>query len=149
MRWTVTLTLTIISVASLSGCQPVEKQAYQAVVSANAFLKSMRSQHPECQSAVSVVCSYLTQATAAKDSLIDAVEIYCAGPDFTGGGKCNPPTKGTPAAIQVEAKLRAAMANYQEIESLLKSAAGIKTTAKLHLSCADPVDQQSCILVEN
>lgn len=123
----VAVVVTCILFATLTaGCSPIEKQAYQAVVSANAFLKSMKAQHPECDNASSVLCSSLSRATSAKDALIDAVEVYCAGPDFNGGGKCNPPAKGTPGADQAQAKLRAAISQYEQIESDLKLAAGAK-----------------------
>jgi|SRR5437879_3839291 len=101
-------------------CAPVQDQAYQTVVASNAFLKSMKAQHPECPAATSTLCSNLARATAAKDALIDATEIYCAGPDFAGGGKCNPPAKGAPAAAQALAKLQAAMSQYEQAETDLK-----------------------------
>lgn len=110
----------LVTLASLGGCSPVEKQAYQAVVSANAFLKTVANAHPECASGDSTLCTALKRAFSAKNALIDAVEVYCAGPDFSGGGKCNPPAKGTPAFAQAEAKLRAAMAGYAQIEKDLK-----------------------------
>jgi len=113
----------ILSVAVLiAGCQPVEKTAYQTVVASNAFLKSMKAQHPECSTATSTLCGNLTRAVSAKDALIDAVEVYCAGPDFAGGGKCNPPAKGTPAEAQALAKLQAAMSQYEQAERDLKGA---------------------------
>jgi len=62
----------------------------------------------------------LAKAIAAKDLLIDAVEVYCAGPEFNGGGKCDPPAKGTPAYDQVIAKLNAALASYEQSETDLK-----------------------------
>jgi hypothetical protein len=122
------ITVLLLSAIFLWGCSPLEQQAYQAVVSANAFLKSMKAQHPECSTPQvnNEVCTYLSQATAAKDSLIDAVEVYCAGPDFAGGGKCDPPAKGTPAYAQAAAKVQAAMAGYKQLETDLKNAAGGK-----------------------
>lgn len=104
---------------------PLERQTYKTVVSSNAFIKKMKSLHPECnQSATSVLCSTLEQATAAKDALIDATEVYCASPDFDANGTCTPPAKGTPASDQATAKLRAALQNYDRFEADLRKAAG-------------------------
>lgn len=113
-----------ISVFSIFGCSPLEKQAYNVIVYSNAFLKSMKAQHPECTTSQTPLCQKLSQAVAAKDLLIDATEQYCAGPDFNAGGKCNPPAKGTPAAQQAAAKLQSALASYEQIETDLKGAAG-------------------------
>src|SRR5260370_23743029 len=53
---------------ALKGCGPVEKKAYQTVVASNAFIKSMRAQHPECVPGKDVpVCNALARATSAKD----------------------------------------------------------------------------------
>jgi hypothetical protein len=102
---------------------PAERTAYETVVAANAFIKSVKAQHPECATgAVSTVCIDITKAVSAKDALIDAAEIYCAGPDFNGTGACNPPTKGTPVYTQALAKLQAATAAYQQTATDLKGA---------------------------
>lgn len=108
-------------VALLAGCTPLERQAYEAVVASKAFLDSAKSKHPECATGGSTaVCTDLAKATAAKDTLIDAVEVYCAGPDFNAGNACNPPAKGTPAAVQATAKVQAALAAYNQTAADLK-----------------------------
>lgn len=117
-------------VALLAGCTPLERQAYEAVVASKAFLDSAKLKHPECAIAVAgdkatappttMVCVDLARATAAKDTLIDAVGIYCAGPNFNSGGKCDPPAKGTPAAVQATAKVQAALAAYNQTAGDLK-----------------------------
>lgn len=120
----VVLVLTLFSAA---GCSPLEQQAYRLVVSSHAFLKQMANQHPECATPTatpSALCKNLAFATYSKDLLIDATEVYCAGPDFNGGGKCNPPAKGTPAYVQATAKLQAAMSLYAQAEKDLKGAVG-------------------------
>src|SRR5260370_40636091 len=106
----------------LLGCPPLEETGYQAVVAANAFVKSMRAQHPECASPVESieVCEYLSRAASAKDTLIDAAEVYCAGPDFNGGGKCDAPQKGMPGAAQLTQKLQEAISSYKRAEADLK-----------------------------
>lgn len=108
----------------LAGCSPVERQAYNTIVAAKGFLDSLKSQHPECVSATSALCVDLKRATSAKDSLIDAVEVYCSGPQFENGGPCNAPAKGTPAAQQAADKLKAAIANYEQTEKDLKGVVG-------------------------
>jgi hypothetical protein len=105
----------------LSGCTPIERTAYNTVVGAKAFLDSEKKQHPECATTPgSSVCTNIVKAVAAKDALIDAITVYCSGPDFNTGGACNPPAKGTPAATQATAKLKAAIDNYNQIASDLK-----------------------------
>ena len=106
-------------------CPTFEKTAYNTVVAAKAFTDKMKSLHPECASptAISsgnVLCADLAKATAAKDALIDAIEVYCAGPNFNGGGACDPPAKGTPAATQATTKLQAAISAYTQTEVDLK-----------------------------
>jgi hypothetical protein len=108
----------------LVGCSPVERQAYRTVVAAKAFLDAEKKAHPECSATdvtnVGALCDDLRKATAAKDVLIDALEVYCSGADFENGGACQPPTKGTPAQTQAVAKLKAALAYYEQTETDLK-----------------------------
>jgi hypothetical protein len=111
----------ILFAAVLVACTPLERQAYETVVASKAFLDSVKLKHPECTTgATSTVCVDLSKATAAKDALIDAVEIYCAGPDFNSGNACNPPAKGTAAAVQATAKVQAALAAYNQTAADLK-----------------------------
>lgn len=119
-RFGAALALTIVAL----GCTSLEKQAYRTVVGAKAFIDAEKRQHPECVSGLqSTACAYLVRATSAKDALIDALEVYCAGAQFDqGSGPCQPPTKGTPAYVQGEAKLKAAIATYEQAEKDLKGA---------------------------
>lgn len=110
------LCLTIL-LGLMVGCSPLEKQAYNVIVAAKAFLDAEKKLHPECTPGSSVsMCANLEHATAAKDSLIDAAEIYCSGPQFEAGGACEPPAKGTLAYDQASAKLKAAIAGYAQAE---------------------------------
>jgi len=112
---------------SLSGCSPLERQAYNVVVGAKAFLDKEKQNHPECPAAAtSTVCVDLGKAVGAKDALIDAITVYCSGPDFNAGGACNAPDLHTAAGVQAEAKLRAAITNYNQISADLKTATGGK-----------------------
>src|ERR1700687_1957030 len=118
-RASITLFIVVGLVVFLSGCTSVERQAYNTVVAAKAFLDSEKAAHPECTTTpITTVCSILPRAVSAKDALISAIEVYCAGPTFSaagGQGACNAPSKGTPAATQATAKLQAAIASYNQI----------------------------------
>lgn len=98
-------------------CTPVEKVGYRTVVSAKGFLQEEYRQHPECNvtSPAGNFCTQLARAVAAKDALIDAVELYCASPNFeTNGGVCAPPPKGTPAYQVASEKLNAALSAWNQ-----------------------------------
>lgn len=107
---------------TLSGCPKTEQATYDAVVASTAFINKIMAAHPECQPGgnKTSVCQDLYKAVAAHNVLIDAIETYCAGPDFNGGGACNPPAKGTPALTQATAKLQTAMSAYSQAEKDLK-----------------------------
>jgi len=112
--------------ALIVGCTSVERQAYNTVVGAKAFRDNTKKQHPECATVTSTVCTDLSKAVGAKDALIDAITVYCSGPEFNSGGACNPPAKGTPAQQQAVTKLQAAIANYNQTAADLKTATGGK-----------------------
>lgn len=126
LAFTLAVCLTMVS------CTPIERTAYRVVVTSRGFLDSEKAAHPECVLGAAVVadtvtpskvCSGLARATAAKDLLIDAVEVYCASPTFSNGtGTCTPPAKGTPAYQQASDKLQAAISIYTLAEKDLKGA---------------------------
>lgn len=117
IRSIVTLCLLCI-VPLLSGCSPLETQAYRAIVGAKAFIDAEHKIHPECTAtATQEPCTYLVRAAAAKDLMIDAAEVYCSGPQFEAGGKCQPPSKGTAAYDMATAKLKAAISTYSQAQS--------------------------------
>lgn len=106
-------------------CTPIERNAYRLISASKGFLDSEKAAHPECAvvsgAALTQVCAALARATSAKDLLIDAAEVYCAGPTFSvGNGVCTPPAKGTPAFQQASDRLQAAITNYQQSEKDLK-----------------------------
>ena len=112
----------LVAVLWIAGCTPLERSAYDTVVAAKAFLDSERTQHPECATgATTTVCVDIKKAVAAKDLLIDAITVYCSGPEFNNGGKCNAPQKGTPGYDQAAAKLQAAINNYNQSQADLKA----------------------------
>lgn len=103
-------------------CAPAERVAYDTVVAAKGFTDKIKAVHPECSAGgSSTICTDLLKAIAAKDALIDAAEVYCAGPNFNGGGACDPPAKGTPSYAQASAKLQAAISSYSQSEKDLKA----------------------------
>lgn len=107
---------------SLVGCPKIEKDAYLAATGAKAFLDDLKTKHPECSTTNNELCEYIRKATAAKDALIDAGEIYCSNSAFSTGGACSPPSKSTPAYKTAQDKLQAALQNYEQIEKDLKAA---------------------------
>lgn len=123
--------LCIALVGGLTGCSPIEKQAYLVIVGAKAFTTSVSNSHQECGARdsnqhwvsahnASGVCSSLDKAISAKDVMIDITELYCSGPEFESGGNCNPPTdKGVQA--QLLSKVKFAIQNYEQTETDLKS----------------------------
>jgi hypothetical protein len=117
----------LIVAVVLAGCTPLERTAYQTVVAAKAFLDSERTAHPDCATgATSTICDDLRKAVGAKDALIDAITVYCSGPDFNSGGACQAPDLHSAAGVQAEAKLRAAISNYNQTAADLKTATGAK-----------------------
>ncbi|HXJ14095.1 MAG TPA: hypothetical protein VNH19_17605 [Candidatus Limnocylindrales bacterium] len=115
------LAVLLLVAVILAGCTPPERVAYETVVASKAFIDQVKKQHPECPATNSAVCSDLAKATGAKDSLIDVVEILCAGPNFNSGGSCDFPKKGTPGYQQAVDKLNAAIAQYNQAASDLKA----------------------------
>lgn len=116
-----------LGVASMgASCSPLERDAYNTAVGAKAFLDSEKTSNNCATDASSKVCGMLAQGVAAKDGLLDAIAVYCAGPTFNAGGACNPPAKGTPAAVQATAKLQAALTSYKTIAAEIKVASGGK-----------------------
>ena len=106
----------------LTACPQVEKNAYSTLVGAKAFLDYERTAHPECTTATTQFCTNLKQAVGAKDALADALIVYCAGSGFDANGGCQPPAKGTALDIQATAKLKAALALYNDAAKNLKTA---------------------------
>lgn len=116
---TTAVVMVYVLMSLLIGCTPVERQAYNTVVGAKAFLDSVKAKHPECPDS-GVLCNDLSRATAAKDLLVDAIELYCASAEFENGAACTPPNKSEPAYVQGAAKLRAAINGYAQAEVDLK-----------------------------
>ena len=99
--------------------------AYNVIVGAKGYLDSEKAQHSECVTTPQAsVCLLISRAVGGKDFLIDALSIYCSGPNFLNGGACDPPAAGTPALVQAQTKLQAAINNYNQIAADLKKVTG-------------------------
>lgn len=122
MKATTAILLAVVTAGMfLAGCPSLQKDAYLTATGAKEFLDSVKSNHPECANSQTDLCIYLSKATAAKDTLIDAAEVYCGSQQFDSGGPCNPPSKNTPAYVIAQDKLKAAMAQYKQAQADLKS----------------------------
>jgi hypothetical protein len=112
----------LVAAILVVGCTPVEVTAYRTIVGAKAFITAEKQAHPECSDAsnASAVCVDLQKATAAKDAMIDAEEVYCAGPQFdTGGGPCTPSSDPNVKTLAAQ-KVGAAISSYNQILADLK-----------------------------
>lgn len=116
--------MTLMISLSLVSCSPIEVTAYRIVIGAKAGLANFRANHPECQfdgkTGLSThteiaPCEDNNRITAAKDVIIDAVEVYCSGGQFETGGPCNAPKKGMNGYQVAVDKLTAAIANYKQV----------------------------------
>lgn len=118
------LSVLLLCCITLASCtDKLAQAAYVTIVGAKAATDKAKAQHSECTATPTAnACVIIAKAIGAKDSLIDAVEIYCAGPDFDAGKGCNTPTKGTPAAAQAISKLNAALAVWTQAATDLKGA---------------------------
>lgn len=114
----------LLAAVLAAGCSPLERDAYNTAVGAKAFLDSEKDSNNCATDASSKACGLIAQGVSAKDALLDAIAVYCAGPTFNAGGACNPPAKGTPAATQATAKLQAALTSYKTIAGEIKLAGG-------------------------
>lgn len=117
----------------LTACsQPIEKTARDAIAGAKGYIVSARTLHPECspsqhpENQSQVNCQILAKGQAAEDLTINALEAYCAGPDFAAGGKCDAPAKGTEAYDQLGQKLAAALTTLNSSMADVKALAGGK-----------------------
>ena len=113
----------LLALILMIGCtDKLAQSAYVTIVGAKAATDKAKAQHPECPAAGTTACTDITKAVAAKDALIDAMEVYCAGPDFDAGKGCDSPAKGTPAATQATAKVNAALASWTQASTDLQGA---------------------------
>jgi hypothetical protein len=116
------LSLVLVCSLVMAGCQPVEMSARDSIASAKGFIDSVAAAHPECNTVpTGQVCVLVNRGNAVKHTAIDALVLYCAGPAFNdGSGACQPPTD---KAVQQQSaeKLKAAIANLDQIVKDIRS----------------------------
>lgn len=126
MKKTLALVPILVLLAITLACppsQPLEQTARDGVASAKGYLDSAKAHHPECviaPPAASTNCQIITKGVAAKDSVIDAVNLYCASPSYSdNGGSCVPDKA-------VEPKLQEALNNLNQIIKDVKGVGGVQ-----------------------
>lgn len=105
------------------GSQPLEQSARDAVATAKGYLDSAKQHHPECATAdataaASTNCAVIAKGVAAKDTVIDAVNIYCASPDYSSNGGTCTPNK------DLQPKLQEALSNLNQTITDVKAIGG-------------------------
>ncbi len=110
----------------LTACPVKPDNARDAIATAKGFLDSEAKAHAECASGlVNQACDLITRGNAAKHVAIDALNQYCAGPDFDAGGACHAPqTKNMQELLGNQ--LKAAIHNLNLIVSDLRALKGGK-----------------------
>jgi len=102
-------------------CQPVEMTARDTIAASKGFLDSQSAIHAECATTPTLaVCGLITKGNAAKHLAIDALEEYCAGPQFESGGACVSPKDKT-QKNQLQGKLTSALTNLNQIITDIKA----------------------------
>lgn len=114
--------LSTILVAGLTGCDPA-KPARDSIAVAKGILITLQAQHQECKADPSpAICQNINRGVAAENLAIDALEVYCSGPEFDAGtGPCQPSPEKT-LRENAARKLAAAITNLNQIIGDLKKA---------------------------
>lgn len=86
------LIIVLASVAFLASCNDFAGKSAKTIAAASAFINAENAQHAiSCNANPSQqVCQLLVRSSAAVNTAIDALETYCGGPQFAGGGNCQP-----------------------------------------------------------
>lgn len=102
---------------SMTACQPIEKTARDYVATAKGYLDSAKQHHPECAAAGSHGgnCDIIARGVAAKDSVIDAVQVYCASSSYDAGAPCAPNKDAEPKLKEALKRLDQVMADVKAI----------------------------------
>lgn len=105
--WAILDALVLGTALLVSGCQPIERSARDAIAAAKGALDAYKVEYKCGTAGAEPVCATITSAVAVKDLAIDALLVYCAGPSFDAGtGPCQPspePDKKKVAAIKLNA----------------------------------------------
>lgn len=106
-----------ISTTTPNPPQSLQANAQDAIATAKGFLDEAKKQHPECSlDQTALVCHTIAQAVAAKDTLINAVSVYCSGPEFDSGGTCTPHSDKETLVMSALTNLRQIMADAQGLK---------------------------------
>jgi len=108
----------------LSGCQPIENSARDAIAAADGFISQAQRNHlDECKAnpSKSFPCVKLNQAVGAQNLLIDVTEQYCGWPNRPGaaelkalaGQKCIQNKTILPYLKNAVASLNSVLADYK------------------------------------
>ncbi len=108
----------------LSGCQPIENSAKDAIAASNGFLGQAQKNHlEECKANPTkpFPCAKLNQAVGALNLLIDATMQYCGWPNRPGaealkalsGQKCAPNKAALPILKNAIASMNSVIADYK------------------------------------
>lgn len=112
------LLVLLAATLAMTGCQPIEKTARDSVATAKGYLDSAKQHHPECAAGGhGANCDIIARGVGAKDAVIDAVQIYCASPNYDAGAPCTP-NKDT------EPKLKEALKRLDQIMGDVKALGG-------------------------
>lgn len=104
---------------SLTACPPIDEKTRDGVALAKGYLDSAKEKHPECAvpETHSAQCDVIAKGIAVKDSVIDALKVYCASESFDAGGTCQPNKDALP-------KLKAALRDLNTIMADVKKIGG-------------------------
>jgi hypothetical protein len=112
--------LAVFLALTLAGCD-LAKSSRDGIASAKGALDKAKLQY-SCGTPTqnASVCNRIAQGVAIKDTAINALEIYCSGPQFDAGtGACQPSTDPDKKKVLAD-KLNAAMRQLNQIMSDLK-----------------------------
>ena len=120
----------LVLAAAAAGCQPIEVTARDTIAGAAGFLHNDQGTGVQdkykasCQAnSHQEVCVAINRLIDAQHLLGDALKVYCAGPEFDSGGKCNPP-RDKAVKGQAAAKLQAAVAQLNSLVNDVKGLVG-------------------------
>lgn len=124
-RYVVAMAILLAGTLALTACQPIEMTARDAIVVSGGFLnKAIENHDAECQAFFkdsvdlgksAYVCPAIVKGVAMRNLTIDALNIYCASPEYDAGtGPCVPNRALRP-------KLEAALRDLESIVAELKA----------------------------
>lgn len=116
MRLVRILTITLL----LAGCsQPLEMTARDLIAANKGVLTSAQAQYKATCTAnpAQGTCNLINRDVFAQNVAIDALELYCAGVDFSNGGACKPDKAYAPKLQEALLNLNR---NLNDVKGLVK-----------------------------